>query len=190
MEDLIVKIFSVEKIFELTLTLFGIGVLWLAKIYNFPFNLIGKKWKCEGYGNDLHKTKSCVKGKPYDFNGDFDRVKHIHNYKYTNVILTRFEKKIHIKGRMIADCPGCPGYENGPRESDFSGTGKYISGNNNVASIYVTNSRKVDGELILWNCIYFITFSPTSAIEGYWLTHSTENDNSFVMGTIHMDKKI
>jgi hypothetical protein len=75
-----------KKIFEWTLALLGMGTLRIAKIYNFPFNLIGKKWKCAGYGYDLHKTQSYANGNIYDFNGDFDRVKHIHNYKYLDVI--------------------------------------------------------------------------------------------------------
>lgn len=168
--------FFVEFVASIIIGLFTL----LYHLYGFPLNLIGRKHYCHGQGYDFYElTAKYRKGREVfenDFNEDFRREK-IHSYLYHDIKITRTYSKIYMQGHMTAIEP------NGTlRESDFKGKGEFISGSNNVAVINIKNYRKSNKETVWWNCIYFLRFTATSTIEGYWLTQDTEKNGRFVMG--------
>lgn len=158
-----------------------IGILTLLyHLYGFPLNMIGRKYHCQGEGYDFYelfgKHRSGDELFENDFQRDFKRKK-VHTYLYRDITIIKTSKKIYIKGHMTAIEP------NGTfRESDFKGKGEFLSDSNDIAVINIKNYRKDKDDYVWWNCVYFLRFTATSKIDGYWFTQDTEKNGRFVMG--------
>lgn len=156
-------------------------------LYGFPLNLIGKKSYCNGEGYDFYNLSGKYREKEnllkIDFKDDFKRDK-LHTYLYKNITITKTYSKIYIKGHMSAIEP-----DGTVRESIFKGKGEFLSGSADVACVNVKNYRETKDEKVSWNCVYFLRFSTTSAIEGYWITQDTEKNSRFVMGNFSFKRR-